>query len=560
MPGVIQCLRSVSPAAAALALVLAQARAVDPGVLPVRPHIAAARTPQPPVVDGRLDDAVWAAATPSDAFVQHFPDEGAPPSERTSMRVLYDDKNLYVAVDAEQLNAPIVRRLARRDSQIPSDGVWIDIDSRRTGVGAFHFAVNAAGMLSDGIHYDDTAFSSDWDAVWEAKVAETDRGYAIEFRIPLSVLRFSAAPVQDWGFQVRRFIDARQETDDWAFYPRSAATYVPLFGRLDDLRDLAPRHALELRPFVLGRARAPRRRRRHRDADPRLVGGRVGRPRRPRARHQRADPGCGAQPRLRSGGGGRGRPEPVDVRDILSREAPVLPGGDRRLRDRPPARLHAAHRPAARLADADGRRDAGGAAGSDAAVRGGEGGRDDRRPHDRRPDVGPDRRERRRARHGGRAHAAAPGSVDGVQYRADQAQGRRKRRGRRARDGDQPPRVASGRRDDSVPTARRWMRMATGDAPTTPTSSAPTAAGARASGRTPSPGKRWRPRCRTAPSATSPTAGTSFRDPSRAAARSTSARMAARTGCGAPGSTSRARCWSSTTSAIWSARTTTRRT
>ena len=79
-------------------------------------------------------------------------------------------------------------------------------------------------MLSDGIHFDDTAYSSDWDAVWEAKVADTDRGYAAEFRIPLSVLRFSALPVQDWGFQVRRFIDARQETDDWAFYPRSAAT------------------------------------------------------------------------------------------------------------------------------------------------------------------------------------------------------------------------------------------------------------------------------------------------------------------------------------------------
>jgi hypothetical protein len=67
------------------------------------------------------------------------------------------------------------------------------------------------------------------------------------------VLRFSALPVQDWGFQVRRFIDARQETDDWAFYPRSAATLIPLFGRLDGLRDLAPRHAIELRPFVLGR-------------------------------------------------------------------------------------------------------------------------------------------------------------------------------------------------------------------------------------------------------------------------------------------------------------------
>src|SRR5262249_19755409 len=86
-----------------------------------------------------------------------------------------------------------------------------------------------------------------------AKVAENERGYTIEFRIPLSVLRFSELPVQDWGFQVRRFIDARQETDDWAFYPRSAATIVPLFGRLDDLRDLHPRHALELRPFGLAR-------------------------------------------------------------------------------------------------------------------------------------------------------------------------------------------------------------------------------------------------------------------------------------------------------------------
>ena len=244
----------MSPApVAVLAFVFAQARPVDPGALPPRPHITATRTPQPPVIDGRLDDAVWATAAPSGGFVQHFPDEGAPPSEPTTVRVLYDDKNLYVGIDCEQQNAPIVRRLARRDSQIPSDGVWFDIDSRRTGVGAFHFAVNAAGMLSDGIHFDETAYSSDWDAVWEAKVADTGRGYAAEFRIPLSVLRFSALPVQDWGFQVRRFIDARQETDDWAFYPRSAAAFIPLFGRIDGLRDLAPRHAVELRPFALAR-------------------------------------------------------------------------------------------------------------------------------------------------------------------------------------------------------------------------------------------------------------------------------------------------------------------
>jgi hypothetical protein len=237
-----------SPAAAPSAASAELAR------LQPRPHVKAVRTAVPPVIDGRLDDPAWATAPPSDNFIQHFPQEGAPPTERTTLRVLYDDRNLYVGIDCEQLHAPIVRRLMRRDGQLPSDGVWIDIDSRRAGVGAFHFSVNAAGVLSDGIHFDDTAFSSDWDAVWEAKVADTGRGYGVEFRIPLATLRFSALPVQDWGFQVRRFIDARQETDDWAFYPLSAATYVPLFGRIDDLVGLKPRHAVELRPFVLGRA------------------------------------------------------------------------------------------------------------------------------------------------------------------------------------------------------------------------------------------------------------------------------------------------------------------
>jgi hypothetical protein len=233
----------VSPSLALLALVLAAAQ----------PSLDAARTTVAPVVDGRLDDPAWANAPVSDVFTQHFPDEGASPTERTIVRVLYDDLNLYVGIDCEQIHSPIVRRLMRRDGQLPSDGVWIDIDSRRSGVGAFHFSANAAGVLSDGIHFNDVEYSSDWDAVWEAKVADTGRGYSVEFRIPLSALRFSALPIQDWGFQVRRFIDARQEHDDWAFYPRSAGSYVPLFGRLTNLVGLEPRRRFELRPFVLGR-------------------------------------------------------------------------------------------------------------------------------------------------------------------------------------------------------------------------------------------------------------------------------------------------------------------
>ena len=158
------------------------------------PQISATRAVKPPKIDGRLDDPAWPTAPVSESFTQHYPDEGAPPTERTFVRVLYDDRNLYVGVDCWQTHSPIVRRLQRRDGSLPSDGVWIDIDSRDDGVSAYHFSINTAGALLDGIHFNDTDFSADWDAIWEAKVADTGHGYSVEFRIPLTSLRFTRAP------------------------------------------------------------------------------------------------------------------------------------------------------------------------------------------------------------------------------------------------------------------------------------------------------------------------------------------------------------------------------
>jgi len=244
---------------AALALLVPAFALSAPPELPPRPHIVATRAAHPPKIDGRLDEPVWQTAPVAGAFTQHQPDEGAAPTEPTFVRVLYDDQNVYVGVDCPQTHAPIAKRLQRRDGPLPSDGVWIDIDSRDDGVTAFHFSINAAGALLDGVHFNDTDFSSDWDGIWEAKVAETDHGYSVEFRIPLATLRFTARPVTSWGFQVRRFIDARQEYDDWAFYPRNAASVVPWFGRLDGLVGLPPPRLFEVTPFVLGRLehRAP---------------------------------------------------------------------------------------------------------------------------------------------------------------------------------------------------------------------------------------------------------------------------------------------------------------
>jgi hypothetical protein len=235
--------------------------------LEARPRVRGVRISRPPVIDGRLDDPIWAAVPVSSAFTQKFPNEKQAPAEATQMRVAYDDEALYVAIDCEQTLAPVTSRLTRRDRLVEADWVAVAIDTRGDGKSGFDFNVNAAGVLSDGIRFDDTSLAGEWDENWEARTALGARGWSAEFRIPLRILRFPSTPVQSWGFQVRRYVSSRQETDEWAFIPRSSAGEVSLYGRLDELRDLRPGSSLELGPFAWGRYR-------HRDTqDPLLPRG-----------------------------------------------------------------------------------------------------------------------------------------------------------------------------------------------------------------------------------------------------------------------------------------------
>jgi hypothetical protein len=220
------------------------------------PHLAATRTVHAPVIDGRLDDEAWQTAAATDAFTQQYPFDRQPPSEHTSLRVLYDDEAIYFGFDCQQIHTPIVERLTRRDRDSESEWVWVHLDSRNDGKHAFTFAVNVSGVLADGQISNQSVYSFEWDENWEARTARTPTGWSAEIRIPLRVLRFdSKLPVQSWGFQATRFIAQRQELDLWSYFPRDVVTPVPYFGRLDDLRDLKGGGAVELRPFVLGYGR-----------------------------------------------------------------------------------------------------------------------------------------------------------------------------------------------------------------------------------------------------------------------------------------------------------------
>jgi hypothetical protein len=217
------------------------------------PQALATRIHEPIRIDGTLDEAAWAAATPVTEFTQVVPAEGAPASQRTEVRFLYDDEAIYIG--ARLYDTGEVRgRLGRRDMQMgDSDWLTVIFDSYHDHRTAYGFEINPAGMRRDqsraGGREDDS-----WDPIWESAVTTDDEGWTVEMRIPFSQLRFSGEPVQTWGLQVERTIARNREFSVWSFTPRDQPGGIPRFGHLAGLERIPTGKRLEVLPYTVARA------------------------------------------------------------------------------------------------------------------------------------------------------------------------------------------------------------------------------------------------------------------------------------------------------------------
>ncbi len=214
----------------------------------------AVRVSQPPVIDGRDDDAAWKAAPPMKGFRQFDPGENLDPSFRTETRVVYDDRYLYVMVRAFDPHPDsIVSLLSRRDVKTASDQIKIMIDGfhdQRTGV---EFVINPAGVKLDYAIYNDITEDITWDGVWDAASQIDEKGWVAEFRIPFSQLRFHAGEINEFGFGVWREIARLSERDSWPAYRRSVSTLASQLGTLTGIGAVTPGGRLELLPYVVAK-------------------------------------------------------------------------------------------------------------------------------------------------------------------------------------------------------------------------------------------------------------------------------------------------------------------
>lgn len=208
------------------------------------------------VIDGKLDDAAWAAATPVTEFTQTDPEEGKPATEHTEVRFLFDNDALYVSARMyDHLGRKgVTTNLVRRDDSFNSDYFEIVIDGYHDHLSRAFFDVNPSGSKNDSMGIGSSCCDSGWDPVWEAATQITDEGWTVEIRIPLSQLRFPDATEQMWGLQIRRYIQRRQELDQWSFWKKNESGGPSRFGHLEGLKigGAGSKH-LELLPYAVGK-------------------------------------------------------------------------------------------------------------------------------------------------------------------------------------------------------------------------------------------------------------------------------------------------------------------
>lgn len=201
------------------------------------------------IFDGRVDEAAWNAIPPL-AMVQYEPHAGQPPTERTEIRLAYDDRYFYVSMRAYDSDPNGVRATSLyRDRIAGSDHLEIILDTYNDNQTGYGFTTTPTGIRNDLEVANDaqgmalssgSVFNRDFNTFWDAESTISPEGWFTEMRIPFSSLRFQDEDGQVvMGIIVQRKIARKNERlvypavppiTNWAFLRPSLAQKIVFNG------------------------------------------------------------------------------------------------------------------------------------------------------------------------------------------------------------------------------------------------------------------------------------------------------------------------------------------
>ena len=238
------------------------------------PVVRAVRAAGPVSVDGRLDEAAWRAAPVIRNFRQVEPLQGQPARPDTEVRIVFDEKNLYIgafcpdSLGRAGLRAPDMRR---DFGFFEHDLFGVGLDPFLTRRNVVSFQTNPYGAQRDLQAFDDNLFDRDWDALWKVRTTRTDSGWVAEMQLPWATLRYparrkatdktaagkaapaaAAADTVEWGLNFVRVARRRNQTSGFPGWPRAYTNARMSYAAV--VRGLQPPPAsanIRVQPYVV---------------------------------------------------------------------------------------------------------------------------------------------------------------------------------------------------------------------------------------------------------------------------------------------------------------------
>ncbi len=173
------------------------------------------KTAKPPVIDGKLDDAAWAACIPTAHFVNKSANTPIPWA--TEVRICWDDQAVYVMARLAEPDLPgLHTKLTQRNDNVWTDDsfeVLFDFDPTKTGFA--QFMVNA-----NNTPYDTFGKRVRWDTIWTSQTGREKDAWTVEMAIPWTAMESPAPkPNERIRFQLVRNRVRDDKHTHWQWAP-----------------------------------------------------------------------------------------------------------------------------------------------------------------------------------------------------------------------------------------------------------------------------------------------------------------------------------------------------